>query len=164
MIDLAPEKKFLKAFPLLSPETVAEARERAHNIVIGLNNCATNDPCVLCRERTDPNVGPELFLAGTWALVCRKCGRKNAPELLDLIEEQECNLFDNVEEVFLEGKQDEVITQVGRKQIRGVLRGETGGLPDWIVAKIREKYSARAAAVSAVCDEGATLLDDNDRI
>lgn len=37
------------------------------------NNCATNDPCAICGERTDPLVGPEPFLEGTWELVCAKC-------------------------------------------------------------------------------------------
>jgi len=46
------------------------------------NNCATNDPCAICGQRTDPEVGPELFLAGTWQLVCYDCGRQYDPELM----------------------------------------------------------------------------------
>ena len=38
------------------------------------NNLASNDPCEFCGERTDPCVGPELFAAGSWALVCHQCG------------------------------------------------------------------------------------------
>lgn len=53
---------------------------------IRYNNCASNDPCVVCSGRTDPTVGPELFLAGTWSLVCRECGRKYAPHLTALLE------------------------------------------------------------------------------
>jgi hypothetical protein len=52
---------------------------------IKLNNAATNDPCEVCGSRTDPEVGPELFLAGTWALVCYECAREHAPELVDCL-------------------------------------------------------------------------------
>ena len=57
-----------------------------HNIVIKLNNAATNDPCAICGERTDPQVGPELFLEGTWSPVCHECGREHAPELTVCLE------------------------------------------------------------------------------
>ncbi len=50
------------------------------------NNCATNDPCAICGERTDPVVGPELFLRDGWALVCWQCGRKHSPRLTALLE------------------------------------------------------------------------------
>lgn len=43
------------------------------------NNSATNDPCAICGARTDPAVGPEVFVEGTWALVCEECARKAAP-------------------------------------------------------------------------------------
>jgi hypothetical protein len=59
---------------------------QGYNLVIGLNNTATNDPCAICGNRTDPEVGPELFLAGTEALVCHDCGRKYAPDLVDLLQ------------------------------------------------------------------------------
>jgi hypothetical protein len=54
-------------------------------LAIKLNNCAANDPCAICGERTDPEVGPELFLEGTWALVCYECGNKYAPQLVDIL-------------------------------------------------------------------------------
>jgi hypothetical protein len=60
-------------------------KDEAPTLAIKLNNCASNDPCVLCGKRTDPEVGPELFLEGTWALVCYECGDKHAPELVKLI-------------------------------------------------------------------------------
>jgi hypothetical protein len=62
-------------------------RNRAR-LAIKLNNCATNDPCALCGQRTDPRVGPELFIGETFALVCHQCGRENAPELMLLLELQ----------------------------------------------------------------------------
>lgn len=49
---------------------------------VQLNNAATNDPCAVCGKRTDPTVGPELFLSGTWALVCHACGERNDPILM----------------------------------------------------------------------------------
>lgn len=51
------------------------------SLVIKLNNAAVNDPCRLCGQRTDPECGPELFLEGSWALVCYSCGERHAPEL-----------------------------------------------------------------------------------
>jgi recombinational DNA repair protein (RecF pathway) len=50
-------------------------------IAIKLNNCASNDPCAICGQRTDPEIGAEFFLADSWALVCHPCAEKNAPEL-----------------------------------------------------------------------------------
>jgi len=44
------------------------------------NNCITNDPCALCGARCDPT-GFDLFVAGTWALVCDTCGDYYTPEL-----------------------------------------------------------------------------------
>jgi hypothetical protein len=49
---------------------------------IKLNNAASNDPCEVCGARTDPETGPELFLAGSWGLVCYECGDEHAPELV----------------------------------------------------------------------------------
>jgi len=54
-------------------------------LAIKLNNAASNDPCELCGRRTDPEVGPELFLDGSWGLVCYECGEKYAPELMGLL-------------------------------------------------------------------------------
>lgn len=55
--------------------------QTAQRLVLKDNNCATNDPCVICGARCDPGVGPELFLEGTWALACDECGRKYEPTL-----------------------------------------------------------------------------------
>ncbi len=44
------------------------------------NNCITNDPCALCGARCDPT-GFDLFVAGTWRLVCDTCGDHYTPEL-----------------------------------------------------------------------------------
>jgi hypothetical protein len=60
-------------------------KDEAPRLAIKLNNCATNDPCAICGDRTDPVVGPELFLEGTWALVCYECGDEYAPELVEML-------------------------------------------------------------------------------
>lgn len=57
------------------------------SITIKHNNCASNDPCGICGQRTDPIVGPEFFLADSWALVCHQCAEKRAPELMALYHE-----------------------------------------------------------------------------
>ena len=115
------------------------------NIAIRLNNCAAIYPCALCGERTDPRIGPELFLASSWAIVCRECGRKHAPELADLLEADECTLFDNVAEVFVEGEHREVIWQVTRKDVRAIMRGEQ--IP-WLPASIAEAIHSKYAALA----------------
>jgi len=46
------------------------------------NNCAAHEPCAVCGGDTLAEVGPELFLAGTWRPVCWACGSKYAPELM----------------------------------------------------------------------------------
>jgi len=60
-------------------------KDEAPRLAIKLNNCASNDPCAICGDRTDPEVGPELFLKGTWELVCYECGGEYAPELVDML-------------------------------------------------------------------------------
>src|SRR5215510_8643752 len=64
----------------------ATAKAEHHSLVIKNNNCATNDPCAICGARTDPGIGPELFLEGTWALVCYGCGWEHAPGLVEAIQ------------------------------------------------------------------------------
>ena len=56
-----------------------------YDLAIKLNNAATNDPCAICGARTDPQVGPELFLADSWRVVCWDCGRKYAPTLVAML-------------------------------------------------------------------------------
>lgn len=51
------------------------------DIVIKWNNAAVNGPCAICGERTDPPVGPWLFLEGTWCDVCDNCARQHNPAL-----------------------------------------------------------------------------------
>jgi hypothetical protein len=63
-------------------------------LAIQLNNAATNDPCAICGARTDPECGPELFIAGTVALVCYECGRKHGPELVDMLWEHRQRLLE----------------------------------------------------------------------
>ena len=60
-------------------------KDEAPRLAVKLNNCASNDPCAICNDRTDPEVGPELFLDGTWELVCYRCGGEYAPHLVDIL-------------------------------------------------------------------------------
>jgi hypothetical protein len=57
-----------------------------HQLAIKNNNVATNDPCAICGQRTDPTIGPELFLEESMALVCWMCGLQRAPELVLMLE------------------------------------------------------------------------------
>jgi hypothetical protein len=56
---------------------------------IKYNETKTNVPCLLCRQDTDPDVGPELFYddiyTDTPELVCYECGAKYASHLLDCL-------------------------------------------------------------------------------
>jgi len=74
----------VKAAKQVRDASFEAARLRALSTVD--NNCASNDPCAICGERTDPNCGPELFLEGTWALVCYECGWKYAPGLVEALD------------------------------------------------------------------------------
>jgi hypothetical protein len=31
-------------------------------------------------------VGPELFIEGTWSVVCPRCGAEHAPDLVEMLE------------------------------------------------------------------------------
>ncbi len=55
------------------------------SLCIKYNNCATNDPCAICGDRTDPDVGPEVFVEGTAALVCRSCTLEHDPVLAAIL-------------------------------------------------------------------------------
>jgi len=37
------------------------------------NNCASNDPCAFCSQRTDPQIPFAIFKYGTYAPVCDDC-------------------------------------------------------------------------------------------
>lgn len=74
---------------------------------IKMNNAATNDPCAVCGGRTDPQTGPELFLADSWAPVCRPCGRGHAPALAALLDAPAAALaFDSLDRMCLITRSD----------------------------------------------------------
>ena len=50
-------------------------------LIIKLNENPMPNDCPLCGEQTNPNIGAELFLAGTESIVCIDCGSKHAPLL-----------------------------------------------------------------------------------
>jgi len=53
---------------------------------VKLNRKLTGGPCAICSKAVDADIGPELFLVDNWELVCRRCGREEAPELVALLE------------------------------------------------------------------------------
>lgn len=73
---------------VLLDRDATRAETDAPALSIKWNNTATNDPCAICGARTDPALGPELFLSDSWSLVCWDCGRKYAPELVQSLEAQ----------------------------------------------------------------------------
>jgi len=54
------------------------------HLALKYNNLASNDACPICGGRTDPAVGPEVFLDATWSPVCDPCAYKHAPDLAAL--------------------------------------------------------------------------------
>ena len=65
--------------------TALPDERKGMHLSIKLNNAATNDPCAICGQRTDPETGPELFLGDTWGLVCWRCGDEHAPDLVQCL-------------------------------------------------------------------------------
>ena len=70
------------------------AGEDWHELVIAWNSVAVNDPCPICGNRTDPDIGPELMLDSSRLPVCEDCGLKYAPDLVRLL--RQGNLCDGV--------------------------------------------------------------------
>ena len=56
------------------------------NQAIKLNDSIAPRSCPLCGLVTNPNIQPELTLAGSMRVVCRNCGRYHAPALVALLE------------------------------------------------------------------------------
>jgi len=55
-------------------------------ISIKYNNLSAAEPCALCGEVADQDVGPALFLAGSFDQVCLACADRYAPELLEMLQ------------------------------------------------------------------------------
>lgn len=56
-----------------------------NNLIIKLNENPLPNPCPLCGEQTNPNIGAELFLVETDTIVCLDCASEHAPVLAVLI-------------------------------------------------------------------------------
>lgn len=54
-------------------------------LVIKLNENPIPNDCPLCRKETNPNIGAEIFLAGTNQVVCFDCASRRSPVLASLI-------------------------------------------------------------------------------
>lgn len=63
------------------PTTRNEVTMTVPDLCLKPNNCASNDPCAICGQRCDPDVGLEPFIAGTWNLVCHDCLTTRRPDL-----------------------------------------------------------------------------------
>jgi hypothetical protein len=59
-------------------------------ITLKLNNCLSNDPCVFCGWRCDPD-GFDYFAKGTNYLVCDQCAAKYAPDIVAIRKAAEKN-------------------------------------------------------------------------
>ncbi|MDQ4078119.1 MAG: hypothetical protein M3220_17965 [Chloroflexota bacterium] len=53
---------------------VAQRSAGRLELAIKENHTTTSYPCALCGHSIEPNLGPELFLAQSWQLVCWNCG------------------------------------------------------------------------------------------
>jgi ribosome-binding protein aMBF1 (putative translation factor) len=53
-------------------------------IAIQDNNCYSRSPCPICGTEIKPDVGPQLFLAGTWEPVCEDCAKIHSPQIFAL--------------------------------------------------------------------------------
>jgi hypothetical protein len=54
-------------------------------VVIKYNNLSAAEPCGICDNVADQDVGPALFLSDSFHQVCQICGDTYAPELVDVI-------------------------------------------------------------------------------
>jgi hypothetical protein len=54
-------------------------------LAIKHNDRVLEGACRLCGTVTQASAGPELFVEGTWDLVCRYCGRDREPALVALL-------------------------------------------------------------------------------
>lgn len=53
---------------------------------IKLNTLESTFRCSVCGQEEFANQGPQLFLAESWAPVCRECGDEHAPGLSALLD------------------------------------------------------------------------------
>ena len=67
----------------MKKETKEETGDVGRKITLFSNNVLTNDPCVICGNRTDP--GGLDFGIGK-RLVCGECAKKHAPEMVGIRE------------------------------------------------------------------------------
>ena len=55
-------------------------------LAIKINSLASNFHCCLCGQQEHANVGPQLFVADSWAPVCGDCGDLHSPLLSHLVD------------------------------------------------------------------------------
>ena len=70
-------------------------------LVIKINDNPIPNLCPFCNTETNPNIGAEIFVAGTNNVVCLECAEKHAPILAGLITFAEVSrLFQTAENAF----------------------------------------------------------------
>jgi ribosomal protein L37AE/L43A len=73
------------------------------NLVIKLNNTSMRENCALCGFSDKANIGPAIFVEGTWNFVCDGCAQRVAPELYEIVcdwqraEEQRLKILSKVD-------------------------------------------------------------------
>ena len=82
-------------------------------IIIKLNDNPNPNACPFCQVQTNPNIGAELFLAGTNMTVCFGCASKRAPILAGLI------AFENLSRIHLDNENRFGQKWENEKQIKG---------------------------------------------
>ena len=55
---------------------------KSMSLCIKSNNAGGQEHCGLCNAHTDAASGPEIFIEGTWRVVCDECVEKHDPHLL----------------------------------------------------------------------------------
>lgn len=56
------------------------------NLAIKLNNTVADCKCAFCSDTIEPELGPCLFVADGWRMVCATCGRKYSPILATMLD------------------------------------------------------------------------------
>ena len=54
---------------------------KKYYLEIKTNNCATNEPCAFCGNRTESQIPFAIFKYGTYSAVCYECVNKYNPEM-----------------------------------------------------------------------------------
>lgn len=62
----------------------AKSEKPKARFCIRSNNSCFNEQCAICGDWGEANLGPEIFVEGTWNYVCEECAMRDAPDLLQI--------------------------------------------------------------------------------